>query len=97
VLNVLLLAADSLPQGGRVTLAGGTGDLFIRIAGPAAAWPAGMGPCLVNEAEAQAALADGQTLQMAVTALLAHASGTRLSAMFPSASSAEPAILRLGG
>jgi hypothetical protein len=97
VLNVLLLAADSLPQGGRVTLAGAPSDLFIRIAGPAAAWPAGMGLCLANEAEAQAALADGQTLQMAVMALLARVSGIRLSAMFPSATSAEPAILRLGG
>jgi hypothetical protein len=97
VLNVLLLAADSLPQGGCVTLAGATGDLFIGIAGPAAAWPAGMALCVANEAEAQAALSDGKTLQMAVTALLARASGIRLSALFPPTASAEPAILRLGG
>ena len=58
VLNVLLLAADSLPEGGEVILAGATDDLFVRIAGAAAAWPAGMALCLANETEAQTALGD---------------------------------------
>jgi hypothetical protein len=49
VLNLLLLAADSLPSGGAVMLAGSANDLFVRIAGPAAAWPAGMALCLANE------------------------------------------------
>jgi hypothetical protein len=91
------VAADSLPQGGRVILAGAADDLFVRIAGPATAWPPGMAVCPADEAEAEACLADGPTVQMALTALLARASGIRLSALFPSTTSTEPTILRLGG
>ena len=67
VLNILLLAADSLPEGGQIMLAGSPEDLFIRIDGPAAAWPTGMAICLANEAEAQTALTDGRHPQMALT------------------------------
>jgi hypothetical protein len=97
VLNILLLAADSLPTGGQIILAGATDDLFVRIIGHAAAWPQGLALLLANEAEARNALSDGQSLQMAVTALFARAAGIRLSALFPPASASEPAILRLGG
>jgi histidine phosphotransferase ChpT len=97
VLNLLLLAADSLPEGGRVVLAGTPEDLFVRIDGRAAAWPAGTTLCLVNEAEAQAALTDGRNPQMAFTALLAHAASIRLSALLAPTMQNEPAILRLGG
>jgi histidine phosphotransferase ChpT len=96
VLNILLLAADSLPLGGRVILVGESEDLFVGIDGPSAAWPAGTALCLANEAEAQSALADGRDLQMAVTALLAHAAGIRLSALLAPTTQQEPAILRLG-
>jgi histidine phosphotransferase ChpT len=97
VLNLLLLAADSLPDGGTVILAGAPSDLFVRIDGPEAAWPPGTALCLTNEAEAQIALTDGRNPQMALTALLAHASGIRLSALLAPATQNEPAILRLGG
>jgi hypothetical protein len=98
LLNVLLLAADSLPDGGSVVLAGGSEDLFIRIAGPAAAWPAGMAMCLIDEAQAYAALTEGRHVQMALTALLAHDAHIRLSFLLPASSAqAGPAILRLGG
>jgi hypothetical protein len=97
VLNVLLLAADSLPAGGQIVLAGAVDDLFVRIDGPAAAWPAGMALCLAQEAEAQSALTDGRDLQMAVTASLAHATAIRMSALIPPARQFEPAILHLGG
>jgi hypothetical protein len=96
VLNVLLLAADSLPEGGSVALAGPADDLFIQIAGSKASWPAGLALCLVNEAEALKALTDGAGLQMAFTALLAHASGIRLSSLFSPAGGNQPAILHLG-
>jgi hypothetical protein len=52
---------------------------------------------LADEAEAQSAMTDGRDVQMAVTAIIAHATGIRLSALLPPASQAEPAILRLGG
>ena len=97
LLNLLLLAADSLPAGGRITLAGDPDDLFIRISGPGAAWPAGIALCLANEVEARSALTERHSLQMAVTALLAHAVGIRLSLLIPPAARTEPAILRLGG
>jgi hypothetical protein len=97
VLNILLLAADSLPVGGQIVLAGTVDDLFVRIDGPKAAWPAGMALCLAQAAEAEAALTDGRNLQMAVTASLAHATNIRLSALIPPAGHFEPAILHLGG
>jgi histidine phosphotransferase ChpT len=97
VLNLLLLAANSVPGGGTVILAGAADDLFIRIAGPHAAWPVGLALCLADETEARLALAESPSLQMAMTALLAQAVGIRLSALFPPASQAQPAILRLGG
>jgi hypothetical protein len=96
VLNILLLAADSLSQGGQITLAGAADDLFVRIDGPAAAWPIGMILCLANEAEARSALTDERSLQMALTALFASAAGIRLSALLPPTTHPEPAILRLG-
>jgi hypothetical protein len=96
MLNILLLAADSLPAGGRVILAGTLEDLFVRIAGPAAAWPIGMALCLANEAEARSALVDGRNLQMALTILLANAADIRLSALLAPNTPSEPAILRLG-
>jgi histidine phosphotransferase ChpT len=97
VLNILLLAADSLPQGGHVVLAGTMDDMFVRILGPVSEWPIGIALCLADEAEAQSALTDGRDVQMAVTAMIAHAAGIRLSALLPPANLTEPAILRLGG
>ena len=96
VLNILLLAADSLPEGGQIMLAGTPEDLFIRIDGPAAAWPAGMALCLANEAEARSALTDGRHPQMALTVQLAHIADMRLSALLATHTQSEPAILRLG-
>ena len=44
VLNLLLLAAESLPGGGIVALSGSPGKhVLVTIAGPRAAWPAGFG------------------------------------------------------
>jgi hypothetical protein len=96
VLNILLLAANSLTDGGQITVAGDADDLFIKISGPTAAWPIGLALCLANEAEALASLTDGPNLQMALTASLAYAGDIRLSAVFPPGGQTEPAILRLG-
>lgn len=97
IVNLLLLAADSLPTGGLVTLAGTADDLLIRISGPAAAWPAGLALCVVDETATRAALTEASSLQMAITALLAHVLGVRLSLLVPPAMLNQPAILRLGG
>ncbi|HEY0184781.1 MAG TPA: histidine phosphotransferase family protein [Rhodopila sp.] len=97
VLNLLLLAADSLPAGGSIIVAGTPDDLFVQIAGPDAAWPRGMVACLTDEAALRSALAEGRNLQMALAALLAHAAGIRLSVLIPPNAQNRPAIIRLGG
>jgi hypothetical protein len=102
VLNLLLLAAESLPMGGIVRLAGSADDLFLQISGSRAGWPGGMALCAVDQAAAVAAISDAATtgigsVQMPLTTLLAHASGVRLSLLFSSSSRSEPPILRLGG
>jgi hypothetical protein len=97
VLNLLLLGAHSLPGGGIILLAGSPDDLFIRINGPAAAWPVGLALCLADEAAARSALTEPAVMQMALTALLAHASGCRLSVLMSPRPGAEPPMLRLGG
>ena len=97
VLNLLLLAAESLPSGGTVMLAGSADDLFLRIVGPACAWPAGMAACMVDEAAACAEMTGDSGAQMPLTTLLAHASGIRLSFLLTSSSQTTPPILRLGG
>lgn len=97
VLNLVLLAAESLPAGGIVILAGSADDLFVRIAGPAAAWPTGLALCLADQPTANAALLEQTTLQAAVTSLLAHEAGIRLSLVMPPSGNSQPPILRLGG
>jgi hypothetical protein len=97
VLNVLLLAARSMPSGGDVLLAGSVDDLFLRMEGADAAWPAGMGACISDEKAAQAAITAGGSTLMALTALLAHASRVRLSFLLSPGAASGPPILRLGG
>jgi hypothetical protein len=97
VLNLLLLAAEALPSGGVVLLAGSVADMFMRIDGAGAAWPPGTAACLANPDEARTALATGPSLQLPLTALLARASGVRLSVLIPPVGQNQPAMLRLGG
>jgi hypothetical protein len=101
LLILLLLAVTSLPQGGRMRLAGSADDAFLLIEGPQAGWPSGMGECLANAASAQAALDAGDTTLMSRTALLAHSSGVRLSFMLatqaPGRGSGAPPMIRMGG
>jgi histidine phosphotransferase ChpT len=95
VLNLLLLGAECLPSGGCILLAGSAEDLFLRIVGPAAAWPHGMVACLADEAAARAALRSPRALQMPLTVLLAHASGLRLSLLMETGPAQEAPPLRL--
>jgi histidine phosphotransferase ChpT len=87
VLNVLLLAADSLPRGGTVAISGSpAGDVVFTITGPRAAWPAGLGAFLADDAAAIEAMADNpRGLQAPLTALLALANGFGLSVPAPGA------------
>ena len=85
ILNILLLAAESLPGGGIIALAGSPANhILITITGPRAAWPAGLGACLADEPAAWAAvLAGPRNLQAPLTALIARAHGFRLSILMP--------------
>ncbi len=79
VLNLIMLAWDSLPKGGSIILMGEPADLFIRISGPDAAWPPGFTACMNNEEAATAALTSARSVQMPLTALLALSRNLRLS------------------
>lgn len=83
ILNLLLLAAESLPGGGIVALSGSPADhVLVTISGPRAAWPAGLMGCLTDETEAwTAAIASPRGLQAPLTALIARENGFRLSLM----------------
>ena len=69
VLNLLLLAAESVPQGGVLRLDGGANDLIARLVGPNAAWPAGLIGMLADGATAQQALDSPRTVLPPLTAL----------------------------
>jgi histidine phosphotransferase ChpT len=78
VLNLLLLATESLPRGGVLHLNGEATDLIARLDGPNAAWPAGLAGMLLDPDSAWQALSDPRTLQAPLTALLARHHGLRL-------------------
>jgi histidine phosphotransferase ChpT len=95
LLNVILLACDSLPSGGTIVLLGEPGDLLIRLEGPGATWPADLAGCLREEAVAIAALTSARTVQMPLTALLALGRGVRLTPVLGASSGIE--ALRMTG
>ena len=92
VLNLLLLANDSLPAGGQIVLSGGADDVFIGIAGPRAAWPIGLPSCLMDEATAYAACSSARTIQMPLTTLLARHANLRLSLLMAAADGRPPPL-----
>jgi len=99
-LNVLLLAAESLPAGGVVAVAGDPEqDLVVRIDGPRAAWPPGLAGMLADPADARTCLRDcdgiaaARVLQAPLTALIAHAAGLRLTLLLGPATEAAPPLL----
>jgi hypothetical protein len=95
LLNLLLLAADSLPGGGSVALAGSAEDVFVRITGPGAAWPANVAALVHDEAAALTALPTEAGMQSALAVLLARQAGLRLSLVIPPNRQPAPPILRL--
>lgn len=95
VLNLLLLAADSLPRGGVLRLDGTATDLIARLNGPGAAWPPGLAGMLADPASAWAALTEPRTLQAPLTALLARHHGLALSLLLPAGAARDAPPLRL--
>jgi histidine phosphotransferase ChpT len=86
VLNVVLLAAESLPGGGLIALAGSSDSyLLVTISGPRAAWPTGFAACLLGDTVALRDEFDNpRHIQAPLTALLARKLGCQLSILMPS-------------
>ncbi len=85
VLNALLVAAESLPRGGTVSLGpAGRADLMVRIAGPRAAWPDGLAEWLADESAAWAALTALRRVSGPMLAIVAPRLGFRVSLLLPS-------------
>ncbi len=87
LLNVLMLGMESLPGGGILACAmQPDGDIVIHIAGPRAAWPAGLALCLADPEAAGQMLQEPRGMQASFTALLASRPGPRLAMLFAAAS-----------
>jgi len=87
VLNVLLLAAESLPRGGVIALAAADGsDILVTIIGLRAAWPAGFAACLADEDAAWAALSGPRDLLAPLVALLSRRLAVSVSLLLSSGS-----------
>lgn len=99
LLNALLLAAESLPRGGTITLEGDpAGQIVLGIEGPGAAWPKGLGALLADPHSAWPLPAPPQPIQAALLARFAAASGARLRLLLGRASEgAAPVLLDLAG
>jgi hypothetical protein len=100
---VVLLAAESLPAGGLIALAGSPDSfLLITISGPRAAWPAGFTACLLDDTVAlQTASDNPRHVQAPLTALLARRLGCQFSMMMPAGAGdagnlAPPLLLSFG-
>lgn len=77
LLNLLLLGADALPSGGVVALAGEPeGGIILTVTGRLVTWDAGVAAVLLDPAMGGS---EPRTVQMPLTARLAHAAGLRLS------------------
>jgi histidine phosphotransferase ChpT len=104
LVNVLLLAAESLPGGGALQMSGNPGgQVVVGIAGRRAAWPPGFGALLASaDAARQAASALSGTaglrgVQAVMTALLAHHAGARAALLLAATTEqAPPLLLDLG-
>lgn len=84
MLNLFALAAESLPSGGRLAVAGHPGrDIVLAIEGPRAAWPAGLSGWLSDEQAAWRAACDARTLTGPLVVLIAREQGMRLSFLLP--------------
>ncbi len=99
VLNLLMLAAESLGGEGILTLSEAPGgSLVLAIAGPRAAWPQGLLGQFADIAQAQAAATTcgPQHLLGPMSALVAHAAGLRVSALLGPGDAASPLLIEIG-
>ena len=96
LLNVLLLAAESLPNGG-VTMLGEAAPNVVLVVprGQSAAWPAGLATWMADPQAPWRAIesAAPHRLQGPLTAVLAHLAGVRMSFALAADAEAAPPLL----
>jgi len=96
VLNMLMLAAESLPAGGAISLAGDPRHaVSVSISGPRAAWTPGLAICLSDPDALDRQFGAPRLLQGPLTALIAHTAGLRLSLLLGAADLAPPLLLTI--
>ena len=94
MLNLVMLAAESLPRGGRLALAGDPQrEIVALIEGQNAAWPAGFGACVADTETAWRSVGDARTLVGPLLALLARDQGAQLSFLFGAGTQEPPPLL----
>jgi len=99
LLNVLILAGESMPRGGIVIVAGDiSGAITVRLVGVGAAWPADFAGWMADARRAWAAV-EGMTPEMArglqgpLTALIGHAGGIRMGFLIARAAEEAPPLI----
>lgn len=94
MINVMLLAMDSLPRGGTLTLSPAQDHgLVAAISGPRAAWPDGFEGILADEDAAWAALRDPRQLLGPLLAIMARSLGVRVSLLTATRRGPPPLLL----
>ena len=97
-LNLLLLAAASLPRGGDIHLGGRlsghlggpVGGLLVTIGGRDAGWPAALAECAASAAPADLDWPDPRGLAVPMACLLADAQGLRIDVLSETELSVRP-------
>ena len=89
-LNLLLLAAASLPRGGDIHLGGQPGGLLLTIGGRDAGWPAGLAACAASAAPADEDWPEPRGLAVPMACLLAEAEGLRIDVLSETELSVRP-------
>lgn len=104
ILNLVLLAAESMPGGGTVALSSSPAPgILVTMSGPRAAWPGSFATWLHDDAAAwEAMTADPRHLQGPLTTMLARSCGLRLSMLMTAGPVSEsdvspPLLLSLDG
>jgi histidine phosphotransferase ChpT len=105
VASALLLAAESLPGGGTLAVAGRPdGAVVLTVDGPRAGWPVGLGAILADAQAARAAVAaltgvaGLRTMAGPMTAMLAHEAGARAGLLLaPRPERVPPLLLDFSG
>ena len=89
-LNLLLLAAASLPRGGDVHLGAQAGGLLLTIGGRDAAWPMALAGCAASAAPEDQDWPDPRGLAVPMACLLAVAQGLRIEVLSETELSVRP-------